>query len=375
MSFYKQIGVEFSSEGLVLTRKLTYSETGVDRDLRAESKKALKTLKQTYQYSRYGSVVELPYGRIFPFHDRYLDLAVEGVGTKVLIAQLAEKYDTIGIDGIAMVVNDVIRSGARPIAIVNNIHAQVSDPILVKEWMKGIAEGAAESECIVPGGEIGDVADLIKGLDVGKGFDMVFASIGEVERKKVISGRTIKPGDLIVGLRSSGVHSNGISLVRRVLFKQWGGKYEPEDIPEGLGREVIDEVLEPTRIYVKSIVALTEEFEIKGTVHITGDAYLKFDRLAKFSPRIGFEFDNFEPQPIFSLIQETARKLGTPITDREMFKTFNMGWGFAAIIKKADLDKALDVLHKAGAESEKIGHVTSSRRIKILYNGKKISLG
>lgn len=281
MPFYKRIELDFNSEGLVLTRKLTYSKMGVDRNLRAESKKALRILEQTYKYSHYGSVVELPYGRIFPFHDEYLDLAVEGVGTKVLIAQFAEKYDTIGIDGIAMVVNDVIRSGARPIALVNNIHTQVSDPALVREWMKGIAEGAAESECVVPGGEIGDVADLIKGLHEGKGFDMVFASVGEVAREKVVSGRNIKHGDLIVGLRSSGVHSNGISLVRRVLFKQWGGKYELDAVPEPLNRDVVHEVLEPTRIYVKPIVALVQKLEVKGAVHITGDAYLKFDRLGQ----------------------------------------------------------------------------------------------
>jgi len=361
-------------EGLELTRKLTYSKAGVDRNLRAESKKVLQILKETYKYSHYGSVIELPYGRIFPFRDRYLDLAVEGVGTKVLVAQLVEKYDTIGIDGIAMVVNDVIRSGARPIAVVDNIHAQVSDPALIREWLRGIAEGAAESECIVPGGEIGDVADVIKGLRSGKGFDMVFSSIGEVAREKVISGRNIKRGDSIVGLRSSDVHSNGISLVRRVLFKQWGGKYEVEAVPEGLDRDVALEVLEPTRIYVKPIAALSEELEVKGAVHITGDAYLKFDRLGRFSPGIGFEFDNFEPQPIFSLIQKTADELGSPITDEEMFKTFNMGWGFAVIIKKADLDNALDVLHKTGAKSEKIGRVTSSGKIKILHNEKKIDL-
>jgi phosphoribosylformylglycinamidine cyclo-ligase len=360
---------------LAVTGKLTYSEAGVDRDLRAESKKALQILKRTYRHSRYGKVVELPYGNIFPFHDRYLDLAIEGVGTKVLIAQLAGIYDTIGIDGVAMAVNDVIRSGARPIAVADNIHAQVSDPSLVKEWMKGITRGAAESECIVPSGEIGDVADLIKGLHSGKGFDMVFAAIGEVAKDDVISARNINSGDPIIGLKSSGLHSNGISLARRVLFKQWGGKYEADDVPDGLERELIREVLEPTRIYVKPLLRLTEKLKVKAAVHITGDAYLKFGRLAKTSKAIGFEFNNFKQQPIFDVIQKTASELKSPITDKEMFRTFNMGWGFAAILEKADTDKALDILNKLGVESERVGHVTTSGGIKVFVKDKKIILG
>jgi phosphoribosylformylglycinamidine cyclo-ligase len=357
-----------------LTHGLTYSDTGVDRNRRAESKKALRQLKRTYDSSHYGKIVELPYGRIFPFHDRYLDLVIEGVGTKVLLAQLAEKYDTIGIDGVAMAVNDVIRSGAKPLAIADNIHAQVSEPYLVQEWMKGIVKGAKESGCVVPSGEIGDVADLIKALHEGKGFDMVFASIGEVAGDRMITGTHVKPGDIIVGFRSSGVHSNGISLVRKVLFKQWGGKYEPDAVPEGLTRKIVEEVLEPTKIYVKPFLRLAEQFEVKGAVHVTGDAYLKFGRLSKFSPNIGFEFNNFKPQPIFNLIQTASRTLGSPITDEEMFKTFNMGWGFAAILNKLDVDNAIDVLEKARSEAAQIGQVTASEGIRILYKNQKIRL-
>jgi phosphoribosylformylglycinamidine cyclo-ligase len=303
-----------------------------------------------------------------------LDLAIEGVGTKVLVAQLAGKYDTIGIDGVAMAVNDVMRSGARPLAISDNIHAQISEPALVEEWMKGIARGAAEAECIVPSGEIGDVSELIRGLSEGKGFDMVVSAIGEVSRDKIISGKKVKPGDAIIGLRSSGLHSNGISLARKVLFKQWGGKYEPRDVPDELEREIVLEVLEPTRIYVKPLLKAAEELEVKAAVHITGDAYLKFDRLARFSKGIGFEFDNFKPQPIFILLQETARQLGGRITDEEMFRTFNMGWGFAAIVDRKVADEALDVLERAGVKSEQIGRVTSAEGVRILHNRMKIVL-
>ena len=359
----------------MVTRKLTYSDAGVDRDLRAESKKALRMLKRTYGHSRYGKVVELPYGNIFPFHDCYLDLAIEGVGTKVLVAQLAGEYDTIGIDGVAMAVNDVIRSGAKPIAVADNIHAQVSDHSLVKGWIRGISKAADESECIVPSGEIGDVADIIIGLHAGKGFDMVVAAIGEVTKEEMISGRNINPGDSIIGLKSSGLHSNGISLARRVLFKQWGGKYEAHAVPDGLERELVREVLEPTRIYVKPFLRLTERLKVKAAVHITGDAYLKFGRLAISSQGIGFEFDNFKQQPIFDVVQRTASELKSPITDKEMFRTFNMGWGFAVILEKPDADEALDILNMLGVESEQVGNVTSSGGIRIFHKGKKMILG
>jgi len=360
--------------GLVLGRKITYAGAGVDRNLRAESKRALRVLEKTYGFSLFGKVVVLPYGRVFPFEDVYLDLVIEGVGTKVLVAQLADKFDTIGIDGVAVAVNDVIRSGAKPLAVADNIHAQVSDPGLISELMKGIIKGAAEAECVVPSGEIGDVAELIKGLAEGKSFDMVFASVGMVLKEKVISGRDIRAGDVIVGMRSSGLHSNGISLARRVLFKQWGGKFEADAVPKGLEREVVDEVLEPTKIYVKPVLKAAEELEVKAAVHVTGDAYLKFNKLKEFSGGIGFEFNNFKPQPIFGLIQKTAADLGGRITDEEMFKTFNMGWGFALIVDKENCERAIDVLEKTGTQAEKIGHVTSVEGVKILHKNRKIVL-
>ncbi len=235
-----------------MPEEFTYAEAGVDREARTKSKEALLALKETYKLSKYGEVVQLPYGNIFPVGDRYLDFVIEGIGTKVLLAQLADKYDTIGIDGVAMAVNDVIRSGATPLAVVDNIHAQVSNPRLVKEWMKGIVEAVTEAGCLVPGGEIGDVADVIKGVTEGKGFDMVFTCVGELFEKDIILGNNIKLGDIVIGLRSSGIHSNGISLARKVLFKEWGGKYEPFDVPDGFSREIVYEVLEPQREYTSN---------------------------------------------------------------------------------------------------------------------------
>jgi len=353
---------------------MTYSDSGVDRKKRAKSKEALSMLKGTYSLGKYGKVVQLPYGNIFFAGDRYLDLVIEGVGTKVLLAQLADKYDSIGVDGVAMAVNDVIRSGATPLALVDNFHAHVSDPELVREWLKGIVKGAEESNCPVPGGEIGDVASIIKGITKGKGFDLIVASVGDVMEEDIITGTTIKPGDVVVGFRSSGVHSNGISLVRKVLFKEWGGKFDPFDVPDRLDREVIYEALEPTKIYVKSFLTTAKQVNVKGDIHITGDAYVKFDRFMKFSKGIGFEFNNFKPQPIFDLIQKTAPEVGGEITDEEMLKTFNMGWGFAVIVDKTEVDDTISVIEKNGVEADQIGTITDTGRIVANYKNKKLLL-
>jgi phosphoribosylformylglycinamidine cyclo-ligase len=358
-----------------LPKSYTYTDAGVNRQQRAESKKALKNLQETYKHIRYGGIMHLPYGNIFPIGENtFLDLVIEGVGTKVLIAQLAQKYDTIGIDAVAMAINDVIRSGAKPLAIADNIHAQASDPRLVREWLKGIIQGAAQAECPVTGGETGDVAEIIKGLAENAGFDMVVASVGEVERQEIITGENIKPGDPIIGLASSGLHSNGITMARKILFKQWGGKYQPNDIPTGLDKEIVLEALEPTKIYVKPLLKLASEVKVKAAVHITGDAYMKFNNLASFSPGIGFEFNNFKPQPIFSFIQKTAAELGYIISDEEMFKTFNMGWGFGIIVDKTEIDKAMNTLEQDSSKPEIIGKVTDKQTVEIHYQNKKLLL-
>jgi len=347
----------------VLPKNFTYTDAGVNREQRHESKKGLSALKETYRHIGFGGIMHLPFSNIFPVSENtFLDLQIEGVGTKVLVAELANKYDTIGVDAVAMVVNDIIRSGAKPLALADNIHATASEPKLVNAWLKGIIEGSKLSECPVVNGETGDVAEIIKGIG-NSGFDMVVSAIGKVERPDIITGEGIKSGDVIIGLPSSGVHSNGITLVRKILFKQWGGKYDATDIPEGLEREVALEVLEPTKIYVKPLLKLAREVKIKGAVHITGDAYNKFNNLSSYSKGIGFCFDNFKPQPIFSLIQKTAAELGYTITYEEMFRTFNMGWGFGIIVDESEIDEAMNALQQECVNPECIGRVTNKEHI------------
>lgn len=359
-----------------MPKNFTYTDAGVNRTQRHESKKALASLKETYSHTGFGGVMRLPYGNLFPINDNtFLDLEIEGVGTKVLLAELAGKYHTIGVDAVAMVVNDVIRSGAKPLALADNIHAVASEPKLVDAWLKGIITGATESECPVVNGETGDVAEIIKGITPNSGFDIVASCVGTVERQDIITGEGIKPGDPIIGLPSSGVHSNGITLVRKILFKQWGGKYDATEIPEGLDREVVLEVLEPTKIYVKPLLRLAREVKIKGAVHITGDAYTKFNNLANYSKGIGFSFDNFKPQPIFGVIQRTASELGYTITNEEMFRTFNMGWGFGIIVDKPEIDRAMKTLEQDTGKPELIGKVTDKERlVEVQFENKRMIL-
>ncbi|MBS7644666.1 phosphoribosylformylglycinamidine cyclo-ligase [Candidatus Bathyarchaeota archaeon] len=352
----------------------TYADSGVDRDLRLKSKGALRLLDPTLGFSRYGSIVQLPYGRLLPFRDGWLDLVIEGVGTKVLLAQLAGKFDTIGVDGVAMAVNDVIRSGAKPLCLVNNIHIQRSDPILVSEILKGLAEGASEAGCPVVGGEIGDVAEIIRGVAKDKGFDLVVACIGEVSETGIIRGNGIRPGDGIIGLRSSGIHSNGVTLARKVLLRRWGGVFDAFDTPEGLEKPIIYEMLEPTKIYVKPVLSLLKEFKVKAVVHITGDAYLKFEKLMALNPGVGFEFTNFKPQPIFNLIQEASRRSRGPISDSEMLRTFNMGWGLALVVDSELMDGCLDLLNREGGDAEAIGHVDDTGHISAFFKGRRLIL-
>ena len=173
-----------------MPKNYTYTDAGVNRQQRHESKKALTALKETYRHIGFGGIMHLPYSNIFSVGDNvFLDLEIEGVGTKVLVAELAGKYDTIGVDAVAMVVNDVIRSGAKPLALADNIHATASKPELVNAWLKGIIDGANQSECPIVNGETGDVAEIIKGLTPNSGFDMVASAIGKVDKPRHHHGR------------------------------------------------------------------------------------------------------------------------------------------------------------------------------------------
>lgn len=339
--------------------KVTYAAAGVDRSTRAEAKKAFDKFGGTYSLSKYGPPVRTPFNTLYPIEGKYHVKTCDGIGTKVLLAELAGKHDTIGVDAIAMVVNDAIRCGAEPLALTDVIDVSKSEPKLLAALQKGLDAGAREANCPIVGGETADVPELVRAR-----YHINCDCVGEVERNNIVDGRGIVPGDKIVGIRSAGLHSNGISLARRVLFKEWGGKYDAHDAPGGIGRDLVLEALEPTRIYVKPVLHAMRDFDVKAAVHITGDAYLKFGRLFRYSPKIGFSFDYFKPQPIFDLI-------GKSVAMPEMFKTFNMGWGFALVVPKGDADGVVQHFGDAAVIGEATAKVGS---IVVSHAGKRMVL-
>lgn len=339
--------------------KLTYSQTGVDRDKRAKAKKAVSI------FSKPHGVVKTPYNDLIPLDKgHYYIETTDSVGTKVLLTQLANKHWISGWEAVACVVNDAIRCGASPKSITNTIEIANSSGPELKQILDGINKACVETGCFVAGGETADVRDLVKGYSRNP-YIAIASCFATVKSDRIIRANNLKPGDSIIGLESSGVHTNGISLVRKALFSQFGGKY---DAFSGKGKKLLQECISPTRIYVKPFLNLAEFWNVKAAVNITGDAYLKFDKLQHYSP-VGFEFDCFKPQPLFREIQDAGN-----VSNAEMFKTFNMGWGFAVIVSKKDEHDALRVLRTQSVNAEVIGKVVKGKSITIEFEGKKIKL-
>lgn len=352
---------------------LSYAQTGIDRNIRQKSQKGIQeALSTSARRYKLGRPIELPFGRIFPVSKespQYYDQQIEGVGTKTLLAELIGKYDTIGMDAVAMAVNDVLRSGAQPLLLSDALHISKSNPTVVRAILEGISEGVKESGCILASGETGDVGEILHNpiAPTGLPFDLLVSCLGIVGKKQIIDGH-ISEGDHVIGLESSGIHSNGLTLARKVLLKRWGGIYEPYEQPGNLHHTLISELLEPTRIYAHALELLRKnEVKVKAAIHITGDGIAKFRRLLKFQRRsnLGFNLNlQKEPREIFTLIAQSAKQTGTPISIAEMFRTFNMGVGFAIVLSPEDSSRAIDILNNEyGAEN--IGSVTSNGKIRV----------
>jgi phosphoribosylformylglycinamidine cyclo-ligase len=352
--------------------RLTYSKTGIDRRLREKSQLGIQEiLDQQAKKYQFGTPLNLPFCKLFPASSpgNFYDFQIEGVGTKTLLAELVEKYDTIGADGVAMAVNDVLRSGAEPLLISDGIHIAKSDDRILRAIIGGVRAGARDAGAILASGETGDVRELLHPAisESSLPFDLLVACLGMVASRRIITGQ-ISRGDQIIGLESSGIHSNGLTLARRVLLKKWGGFFEPEDRPDELGKSVADELLKPTRIYARALRKLAAAgLKPKAALHVTGDGLAKFRRLLNWQRErssLGISLHLQSKPPIFELIMKTAKEIGSPISAPEMFRTFNMGIGFALIFPEREIDKALDSLNnEVGAE--KIGFVSDTRKISI----------
>ncbi|MBN2013800.1 MAG: phosphoribosylformylglycinamidine cyclo-ligase [Candidatus Altiarchaeota archaeon] len=329
---------------------MTYSKAGVSIEREELAiRSMINILQRTFKFrkGKQGEVLEDigTFANVIDLGDQALAMCTDGVGSKVLVAQELGRYNTIGVDVVAMNVNDLICIGARPLAMVDYLAVSRINPDIMKEIAIGIYEGAKQSDIAIIGGETATLPDIIMGVD-GKGFDIAGTAIGLVDKDKIITGEKINSGDVVLGFRSSGIHSNGLTLARRVL-----------------PRNMWMELLTPTRIYVKEVIELLGNYEVHGLAHITGGG---FRNLLRITP-LGFLLDSLPaPQMIFKKIQELGN-----VSDKEMYKTFNMGVGFCVILDGSSAD---EIIKKYGNKWKisRIGSITGDGGVKIVKEGGEI---
>jgi phosphoribosylformylglycinamidine cyclo-ligase len=337
----------------------TYKNAGVDITKIKQSQEAIgKLIESTHQlqklvkikhgFGHYAGIVEIPGEKLLATH-------TDGVGSKVIIANLMKKYNTIGIDCIAMNVNDIICIGATPISFVDYIAANKNDQRIFKEIVEGLVNGAKKSALPIVGGETAIMPDVISGKEFS--FDLAGMVVGLVSKKDIILGNKIKPGDIIIGANSSGIHSNGYSLARKALLR----KYSVKDKVKGVG--IIGEsLLTPTEIYVKPILEIIQKCSVNGLAHITGGSFTKLLRLKK----VGYHIDSLPKiPPIMGLIEDQG------VAPDEMYKTFNMGVGFCVVAPKDQANKIITIFKNHKILSQEIGRITSKKGVYV--NSTKIA--
>ena len=295
-------------------------------------------------------------------HNTGLAMTTDGVGTKLLVAQMLGKYDTVGIDCVAMNVNDLVCVGAEPISMLDYLAVEKTDPDIFEEIGKGLYEGARQANISISGGEISQVREMLCGYGEGTGFDLIGMGVGTVPLDRIVVGQDIADNDVVIGLGGQGVHSNGFTLARRVLFDKMG--LGPDEYVAELGRTVGEELLRPTCVYVRvAMELLRSEARVKALVNITGDGLLNLTRVRA---RTGYAIDHLpEPDPIFRVIQE-----GGGISDEEMFLTFNMGIGFCVVAAPDDAGRVEAIARECGLESFLLGRAASHLEGKVVLEPK-----
>ncbi|MHA7647599.1 phosphoribosylformylglycinamidine cyclo-ligase [Nitrosopumilus sp. S4] len=336
---YKKAGVDIS--------KIKQSQLAIGK-LISSTHKLQKKAKIAHGFGHYAGIVEIPGGKLLATH-------TDGVGTKVVIANMMKKYNTIGIDCVAMNVNDIICIGATPISFVDYIAANKNDQQIFKKIVEGLVTGAKKSAMPIVGGETAIMPDVIEGK--GFAFDLAGMVVGLVEKKEMVLGNKIKPGDVIIGASSSGIHSNGYSLARKALLK----KYSINDKVKGVGK-IGEALLKPTEIYTKPVLDIIQKTKVNGLAHITGGAFIKLLRLKK----TGYQIDSLPKiPPIMGLVEEQGVK------PEEMYKTFNMGVGFCVIAPKENSTIIRSIFKKYKISSQEIGEIISKKGV--FVNSKKIA--
>jgi phosphoribosylformylglycinamidine cyclo-ligase len=333
-----------------MVRHLTYKKAGVDI---TRANGFVAAIKQMSSVTMKGGVIDRQgsFGSLFDLNSlKYkspvLVSSTDGVGTKLLIANIAGKHDTVGIDLVAMNVNDVLCTGARPLFFLDYIATGKLNAKIMKEVMKGIVAGCRMAACALIGGETAEMPDMYKGED----YDLAGFTVGVVESGGIIDGSGIKGNDVLLGLLSSGLHSNGYSLVRKALSKN----------EQKLYAKIL---LKPTCIYVKPILALLEKFHVKGMAHMTGGAW--YEKLTKVLPKglcFAVKKGSWPIPRIFGLIQDKGR-----IPEHEMYRTFNMGIGFALVVAPKDVIGVRSFLRTHKVESFVIGEVVRDPKHKVIF--------
>jgi phosphoribosylformylglycinamidine cyclo-ligase len=332
-----------------MREKITYKDSGVDID-RANSfveriKPLIKATSRREMMSGIGGFGGLFHLDISKNRDPVLVSSTDGVGTKLKIAQMMDKHDTVGIDLVAMSVNDVVVQGAEPLFFLDYI---ATGKLLVEtmvQIVEGVVRGCQEAGCALIGGETAEMPGFYSNGE----YDLAGFCVGVVDADKLIDGSEIRVGDRIIGIASSGLHSNGFSLARRVLFEE--GKLHPEDKIEGLDESLGFALLKPTKIYVKSILNLNKNFNIRGIVHITGGGFT--DNIPRIVPgpcRAVIRKGSWSVPPIFDLIQRVGG-----VDEEEMLRVFNMGIGMIIIVSEMDHAEILERLEKLGEKAYDLG--------------------
>ncbi len=335
-----------------------YKNAGVDVEAGYEAVRLMKAdVKKTFIKGVIGDIGG--FGGLFgidkgEYEEPVLVSGTDGVGTKIKAAFLADKHNTVGQDCVAMCVNDIVCSGAKPLFFLDYIAIGKNIPEKVAAIVSGVADGCVKGGCALIGGETAEHPGLMPENE----YDLAGFSVGIVDRKKIIDGSRLKAGDALIGIASSGIHSNGFSLVRKVLNVTEENAENLKKYNDKLGASILDTLLTPTRIYVKPVLALMEQCDVKAVSHITGGGfYENIPRMLKEGTKAVIKKDSFEILPIFKLIQETG-----DIPERDMFNTFNMGIGMIAAVPGDQAEKAVEVLAANGEKAYVIGEVAEGEK-------------
>ncbi|OGQ51104.1 MAG: phosphoribosylformylglycinamidine cyclo-ligase, partial [Deltaproteobacteria bacterium RIFCSPLOWO2_02_FULL_53_8] len=273
--------------------------------------------------------------------------STDGVGTKLMLAFMTDRHDTVGIDLVAMSVNDILVSGAEPLFFLDYFATGRLDAARAADVIRGIAKGCKAAGCALVGGETAEMPGLYKDGE----YDLAGFAVGVVDKKKIIDGRKIKAGDTLIGLESSGLHSNGYSLARKVIFERM--RLRHTDTPAGLKKTIGETLLTPTRIYVKPVRQLMTEINLLGMAHITGGGLIEnIPRILPKGLKAVIEKGSWPTPPIFKLIQDNGQ-----IKDTEMSRTFNCGIGMVLVVRQADADAAVRRLHQLKEKAHIIGNI------------------